>query len=74
MKTLTIVSDEDSNERLYVDKALWTVRRGSTVYAVDIAEASEGQLVLIVFHPIEFYHHDWPDTLEAALVKPDYCV
>lgn len=74
MKTLTIVSDEDSRECLYIDGVAWKAKGETTVYAVDICQAAGDQPVRLVFESIDFYHHDWPDTLEAALVKPDYCV
>lgn len=71
MKTLTVVSDEDSNEQLYVDGKLWTdFMGGATVYACDIAAAAGDQPFLFRFQSIDGYHIEWPDTLEEALKPP----
>lgn len=70
MKKLTIVIDENSYECLYIDGKAWASTGEVTVYACDIAAAAGDEPVLIVHQPIDFYHEQWPDTLEAALSGP----
>lgn len=71
MKTLTVVIDEDSNECLYIDGNSWESKGEKTVHSCDVAEAAGDQPILFRHVSIDFYHHDWPDTLEEALTKPD---
>lgn len=70
MKKLTIVIDENSCECLYIDGKSWPSKGEMTVYACDIASAAGGEPVLISHESIDFYHEQWPDTLEAALSGP----
>lgn len=70
MKTLTIVIDENAHECLYIDGTAWEFQCEVTVYACDIASAAGDEPVRIVHQPIEFYHDQWPDKLDDALVDP----
>jgi hypothetical protein len=69
-KTLTVVIDDDSNECLYIDGKAWESTGETTVFSCDIAIAAGDEPVRVVHKSIDFRHEEWPETLEAALLKP----
>lgn len=63
-KQITVASNEDANECLYIDGKAWKSTGEITVYACDIAEAAGDQPVLIEHRNVLWPNdQDWPDDL-----------
>lgn len=68
IKKLTVLIDQDGNECLYIDGKCWQHTGETTVYAVDLAEAADGEAVTLDHVPVTVPEDaEWPTSLEDAL-------
>lgn len=69
-KKLTIVTNGNNADCLYINGVAWESIGEYTVYGWDIAEASDGNPVRVEHQSVEFVHEKWPKKLEDALARP----
>lgn len=68
MKELTVITDDDGWECLYIDGKAWSKMGECTVYATDLAEAADGDESFKFKHIVtEHSFGDYPKDLDAAL-------
>lgn len=71
-KILTVVSDDNADECLYVDGISWDHTEETTIYFVDLTGLVGPDEPVVLRHvSIDFVRSYWPDKLEDALRKPD---
>ena len=69
-RELTVVIDPDGNECLYINGDVWDSTGETTVYATDLAAASNEEPCLFRHVAIDHVFDDWPLTLDEATRKP----